>query len=205
MNFVEFRAKMYPLICFNINQLFVVFPSFSRNNLVRWTKKGYLVKLRQAYYTFAEYNAKPGYLLYFAGRIYKPSYISLHTALAFYGIIPEAVGCITSVSSLKTTSFINRFGTYVYKSLSNDLMFGYVLKEAAEGKTFSIALPEKALADLLYLYPFYKSPEDMQNLRLDEDFLNNDFKKDLFNEYILKFNNKALVQRASTLLNTYNL
>ena len=60
-------------------------------------KKGLLVRLRQGYYTFSEYLASSDHVYFFANRIYKPSYISLHTALSFYGIIPEAVGSITSV------------------------------------------------------------------------------------------------------------
>ncbi|MCD7850081.1 MAG: hypothetical protein LUH63_10310, partial [Parabacteroides sp.] len=58
---------------------------FDRNSLTRWVKKGYLIRLRQGYFAFSEYKSKPDYFLYFANRIYRPSYISLHTALSFYG------------------------------------------------------------------------------------------------------------------------
>jgi hypothetical protein len=53
----------------------------------------------------------------------------LHTALAFYGIIPEAVVQVTSVTSLKTASFRNEFGEYSYKNVKENLMFGYELKQ----------------------------------------------------------------------------
>ena len=36
---------------------------------------------------------------YIASKIYTPSYISLHSALSIYGIIPEAVTDVTSVTS----------------------------------------------------------------------------------------------------------
>jgi hypothetical protein len=38
--------------------------------------------------------------------------VSLHSALAFHGIIPEAVTQITAVSTLKTADFQNVFGEF---------------------------------------------------------------------------------------------
>lgn len=86
--------------------------------------------------------------------------------LAFYGMIPEAVTQITAVSSLKTAVFQNAFGVYSYKTVREDLFFGYELK-SYENKSILFAFPEKALLDLLYLYPFYNSSQDMEELRLD--------------------------------------
>jgi predicted transcriptional regulator of viral defense system len=180
-------------------------PTFDRNNFVRWTRKGYIIRLRQGYYTFPEYKGKPDFAMYFANRIYRPSYISLHSALSFYGIIPEAVVQITSVTTLKTAGFTNEFGEYSYKSISENLMFGYNLKPLADGRTLQIAKPEKALLDLLYLYPFYTSEKDFEELRLDEDFLQNELDHNLLNEYALKFENKTFENRVKLLINTYSL
>ncbi len=196
---------MFDLGCFNIHQVYAWMPGFDRNNFVRWTRKGYIIRLRQGYYTFPEYKGKPDFAMYFANRIYRPSYISLHSALSFYGIIPEAVVQITSVTTLKTASFTNEFGEYSYKSISADLMFGYNLKPLADGRTLQIAKPEKALLDLLYIYPFYASEKDFEELRLDEDFLLDELDRNLLNEYLLKYENKALENRVKLLLNTYSL
>ena len=155
---------MFSLGCFNIHQVYAWQPGFDRNNFVRWSKNGLLIRLRQGYYTFPEYKGKSDFTLYFANRIYRPSYVSLHTALSFYGMIPEAVVQITSVTSLKTASFTNNFGEYDYKSIKQDLMFGYNLKPIADGKTLQLARPEKALLDLLYLYPFYNTRKELEDL-----------------------------------------
>ncbi|HRO86218.1 MAG TPA: type IV toxin-antitoxin system AbiEi family antitoxin domain-containing protein, partial [Niabella sp.] len=80
MNFLEFKEKMFPLACFTTHQVYAWKPGFSRNNLTRWLKRGYLVRLRQGYFAFPEYRGKYDYTLCFANRIYRPSYISLHTA-----------------------------------------------------------------------------------------------------------------------------
>ena len=205
MNYLDFRQQMFDLACFNINQVYMWQPNFDRNNLTRWIKKGLLVRLKQEYFAFPEYKSKADYALYFANRIYRPSYISLHTALSFYGIIPEAVVQITSVTSLKTASFANDFGEYSYKSIKENLMFGYELKPMADGRTLQLASPEKALLDLLYLYPFYDNEQELEELRLDEDFLHDDLNKELFNTYCAQFNSKALEQRVKLLFNVYAL
>ena len=196
---------MFDLGCFNIHQVYAWKPGFDRNNFVRWAKKGLLIRLRQGYYTFPEYKGKPDFALYFANRIYRPSYVSLHTALAFYGMIPEAVLQITSVTTLKAINFNNDFGEYSYKSVKENLMFGYDLKPIADGRTFQLAKPEKALLDLLYLYPFYNTGQELEDLRLDEDFLQDDLDRKLLGEYTLKFENKALENRVQLLINTYGL
>ena len=205
MQYLEFKKRMFALGCFNIHQVYAWKPGFDRNNFVRWTKKGLLIRLRQGYYTFPEYNAKPDFILYFANRIYRPSYVSLHSALAFYGMIPESVVQITSVTSLKTANFKNDFGEYNYKTLQKELMFGYDLKPMADGQTLQLAKPEKALLDLLYLYPFYDTSKELTDLRLDEDFLLDNLDRKLLEEYTLKFKNKALEKRVKLMLNTYGL
>ncbi|HRP34163.1 MAG TPA: hypothetical protein PKV73_19835 [Agriterribacter sp.] len=205
MIFLEFKNKMFDLACFSIHQVYAWKPNFDRNNLTRWVKKGYLIRLRQGYFAFSEYKGKNDYALYFANRIYRPSYISLHTALAFYGMIPEAVVQITSVTTLKTASFTNDFGQYSYRNLKENLLFGYELKPMADKRTIQFARPEKALLDLLYLYPFYNNTQEIEALRLDEDYLHNNLKKDLLQEYSALFQSNALDRRVKLLFKVYEL
>ena len=205
MTFLEFKNQLFDLAYFNIYQVYAWQPDFDRNNFTRWVKKGYLVRLRQGYFAFSEYKGKPDYSLYFANRIYRPSYISLHTALSFYGMIPEAVVQITSVTSLKTASFANDFGEYSYKNVKENLLFGYDLKPMANNRIIQFATPEKALLDLLYLYPFYDSGQELEELRLDENYLEDDLNKDLLMDYCAKFQSKALDYRVKLLFKTYDL
>jgi len=205
MNFLEFKDQMFGLGCFNIHQVYAWKPDFDRNNLTRWTKKGYLIRLRQGYFAFSEYRGKSDYAFYFANRIYRPSYISLHTALAFYGMIPEAVTQITSITSLKTISFINDFGEYTYRNVKESLMFGYELKPMGDKRTMQFATPEKAMLDLLYLYPAYNNRQEMEALRLDEDYLHNDLNKERLTEYLSGFQSKALDHRVNILFKTYGI
>jgi len=205
MGFIEFKSKMQELVCFNLNQIYLFQPNFDRNNLVRWKKKGYLIALRNGYYTFPDFLGKPDYAYFFANKMYAPSYVSLQSALAFYGIIPEAIVQITSVSSLKTAFFSNPFGEFSYKNLKNELMFGYDLKPMDKRRSFLFATPEKAILDLLYLYPFYNNEQEIRELRFDEAFMQEDLNVERLNDFTEKFKSKALRKRVDLFLKVHGL
>ena len=84
-------------------------------------------------------------------------------------------------------------------------MFGYRSKAIGTGQSIQLAQPEKALLDMLYLYPFYHTGQDMEELRVDEDFLQDDFDPGLLDEYLHRFKSKALEKRIKLFLNTYGL
>jgi predicted transcriptional regulator of viral defense system len=205
MNWMTFRAKLFDLACFNIHQVYAWQPGFDRNNIVRWTRKGYIIRLRQGVYAFPEYKGVPDAAAYCAGRMYSPSYISLHTALSFYGLIPEAVVQVTSVTSLKTAAFTNAFGDFSYRSVKPELMFGHEPRKVMDGRALAFATREKAILDLLYLYPFYDTVEELEQLRLDPEALKEDIRLDRLEEFLEKFRSRALAQRVGLLRKVYRL
>lgn len=204
MNFIEFRNSFIEVGCVATHQIMAQYSDFNSNNLTRWIKQGLLVKLRQGFYSFPELKGQSDFALYISNRIYKPSYISLHTVLAFYGIIPESITQITGVSSLKTAEFQNNFGIYSYKTIKEELMFGYELKPFGN-RTIHFAHSEKALLDLLYLYPFYNTEEELEDLRLDEDYMENDINIERLDEYAKRFDNKALTKRVELMKKIYGI
>lgn len=205
MDFLTFRERMYPMGCFNINQVLLWEKDFDRNNLTRWCQKGLLVKLRNQHYAFPEYRQVPDFSRYVANRMYAPSYISLHSALSFYGMIPEEVVQLTSVTTLKTAKFENSFGTFHYQNVKTPLFFGYEIKMMQNGRGLMFATPEKALLDLLYLNPFYKTEQDMEELRLDEDFMQSEFNTERLGVFLSRVGNKALEKRIKCLIKVYEL
>lgn len=205
MDYIGFKNAFFDKVCFSSHQIYSRYPEFNNNNLTRWVKKDLIVKLRNGHYAFPEYLEVPDSPLYIANRIYRPSYISLHSALAFYGIIPEAVVQVTSVTSLKTVEFKNRFGTFSYKSMQPALMFGYDQKPFIKTITMLVAKPEKALLDLLYLYPFYNSQNEMKALRFDEDIMHELINLKTLNDYTERIKSKALAKRVKIMVETYFL
>lgn len=116
----------------------------------------YLDKVKEAKQTEA-------YLEYLASIIYSPSYISLEYALAKYGIIPEAVYSITSISQKSTRDFKSPVTTFIYKSVKKSLYTGYV-DTTYINSTYKIATPAKALFDFIYLKHFIDTIEIEQFL-----------------------------------------
>ncbi len=203
MDYLAFRERMYPYGCFNINQVLLWEKDFDRNNLTRWCKKGLLIKLRNEHYAFPEYMQVADFQYYVANRIYRPSYISLHSALSFYGMIPEEVVQLTSATTCKPNRFENHFGSFSYHHIKIKMFFGYELKQMQNGRTLLFATPEKALIDLLYLYPFYKSEADMLDLRLDEYFIQEELNRERLNDYLTTIDNHSLTSRIHILLKVY--
>jgi len=192
VNFLYFERVFKQFGIVSVSQVRATKLVFDKNNFGRWEKQSLLIKLRNGYYAFADIAAAKGFAHYAAGKIYKPSYISLRTALAFHGIIPEAANEITSVSSLKTSTFENSLGTFSYKKIKPSLMFGYDAVEK-NGFTFFMASPEKAILDLLYLEPSYNLKKEIQNLRLD-------WKK--LNSFAKKFEKKVIFRRIYDIFGT---
>ncbi|MBQ0080547.1 MAG: hypothetical protein KBS95_03235 [Alistipes sp.] len=204
-SYIALRNKFIGYGCFNIYQVLMWDPGFDSNNYTRWCRQGLLVRLRRGWFAFPELLKAPDFARYIAGRIYKPSYISLQTALSFYGMIPEAVTDITCVSTLKTAGFENLFGNYTYKSIKPELFFGFELRKIQDGRTIPFATLEKALLDLLYLYPEYNTEYTLLELRLDEDCLENVLDRDRLRKYTELFKSKALSSRMNTLIKAYGL
>ena len=205
MDFLTFKERMYQMGCFNINQVLLWEKDFDRNNLTRWCRRGLLVKLRNQYYAFPEYRQVPDFSRYVANRIYTPSYIILHSALSFYGMIPEEVVQLTSVTTLKTARFENDFGTFHYQNVKTPFYFGFEIKTMQSGRGLLFATPEKALLDLLYLNPYYKTEQDMEELRLDEDYMQNELNIERLNGYLSKIESKTLEQKVRRLMKVYEL
>ena len=203
MRYIDFQQHFSALGCFDINQVKLVQPDFDRTALNRWVAKGYLIPLKNGIYAFRHWSAQPNVDLVAANIIYRPSYISTYTALAHYGMIPEFVAQTTSVTTLKTAAFSNELGKFEYRHIKPDLFFGYHIIASTTLRDILIATPEKALIDLLYLSPILRTEQDMLDLRLDEDFMGEEFDYNEAHVMLQRIGNKALTHRFTLLENAY--
>ena len=112
---------------------------------------------------------------------------------------------ITSVTSLKTASFANDFGEYSFKSVKSDLMFGYFRRPIAGDRAVPYATGEKALLDLLYLYPFYNTASELLELRLDPDILRENLDRRTWRSMGKRFLCARLEKRMQLLEKVYDL
>lgn len=132
------------------------------------------IKLRNGFYMLKDTSPS---LYVVANRLYRPSYISLESALSFYGIIPETVYGITSVSTKATREFLSEIGAFSYQKIKKEVFTGYELKDIKGEKVF-IAEAEKALADYLYFV-------DLKLISLNDRL------------YLKKINKKKLIEYTS--------
>ena len=198
LKYIEFRQKMKSFPVFSVREIEKQFPGFDSRRLVEWQKKGYIQKLRNRYYYFTDREIDEQFLYYSANRVYRPSYISLESALSYYDFIPEGVFRVLSCSTLKNRKFETTCGTFIYFHLKSALFFGYRLVSWKQ-YYIAIATPEKALVDYLYLHPDVKNIEDLEALRWNVLAISEKIDRGKLNEYEKYINSPALSKRLSLL------
>jgi len=138
-----------------------------RRQLSRWTQAGRVIQLRRGLYTLAApYQQTPPHPFLIANSLLSGSYVSLQSALAYYGLIPEYVAQTLSVSTQRPSRWRNPLGDFRFQHLAPHLFFGYQQVTLTLGQEAFIAIPEKALLDLVHLTPDGDNPLYLAGLRL---------------------------------------
>ena len=205
ITFLDFKNALNTFSIFSTVDIYKAFPNLHRRRLHEWVARGLLKPVVKRYYVFSDVFIDESFLYFVANRIYDPSYISLQSALSRYGLIPEFVPQVTSVSTKKTTSLSTEFGSFSYFSLKESLMFGYDLVFSKDQKyKIKIAFPEKAILDLLYLNPNIDSMEEFSELRLNTEVYREKVKPDVITHYLELFSSKILTKRVNSLMEYMN-
>jgi hypothetical protein len=85
-----------------------------------------------------------------ANHLYGPSYISLETALSYYGLIPERVYSVRSVCTKLYKKYETPFGHFEYIKMPEKYFPIGIHQEIINNSySFLIATPEKALCDTI--------------------------------------------------------
>jgi len=196
MKYSEFRARVqdYPVFRSNIFPHLTDNVGLLRRQVSAWKKKGYVEQLKRGVYTLRQEDRNVGLSGYFlANYLYTPSYISLESALSFYGLIPEAVYGITSVTSRKTQRFNNTLGDFTYHHIKSSVYGGYHTELDEFSNHFYMASREKAVIDFLYFRLSTFSITDYDVFALSFRFQNLDtLNKARLRDITIEFNNKKL-------------
>jgi predicted transcriptional regulator of viral defense system len=140
-----------------------------RRQLSRWTRAGKIVQLRRGLYVLAPpHRRQQPHPFLVANRLVSGSYVSGHSALAHHGLIPEGVPLTTSVCSSRPVTLDTSLGRYQFRRIKPALMYGYREEKLGGGQLAFVALPEKALLDLVYLVPGADQETYLEELRLDD-------------------------------------
>lgn len=135
--------------------------------LSRWTKTRKIIKLRRGLYILGNpYRKVNPHPFLISNRMKSASYISLQSALSFYGMIPEYVPTITAVTTQRPEIIQTEDGIYIYKHVQKNFFKDFVYQVVSGDQSVFIATPEKSLLDLLYLTPGSDEMHYLQELRL---------------------------------------
>lgn len=135
--------------------------------LDRWCKSGRVLQLRRGVYAVEAIYAKHLPHPFLVANILKrASYVSLQSALSYYGMIPEYVPTTTSVTTERPERFDTPLGRFEFRHTAKHLFTGFHEIEIAPELAARIASPEKALVDLLYLTPHSDDDALLRELRV---------------------------------------
>ncbi len=146
-------------------------------------RSGQIMRVKKGLYVISpEVTGVPLSPELIANHVYAPSYVSMHTALRYYGLIPEAVYCVQSMTIKHTRHFDTPLGRFGYTCMSREAFPVGVTSIREKTYTFLMATPEKALCDLIANSPkanlrYQKDVERFlaEDLRMDmDDFRNMD-------------------------------
>lgn len=175
-------AKLYasPKTILTIKDIALIWEETNTTNLLSkikyYAKQGSLIRLtRGVFAKNKEYDVKE-----LAASIYTPSYISFETVLREAGIIFQYQEAVFAASPYPITKKIDDH-LIIFRKLKDGILYnGLGIKQE---KNYSIATPERAFLDMIYLSPkFY-----FDNLR------SIDWEK--CNEIVKIYNNKQLIKR----------
>lgn len=157
-------------------------------------KQGELIRIKQSLYVLGDlFRNKSISRELLANLIYGPSYVSMDYALSLYGLIPERVYEVTSVTTKMAKEYTTPFGRFSYvKSPIAIYPIGITLKENRDGTTYMVASPEKALCDKV----LFTKKLDITSVKMMKEYLMDDLRIDM-NE-LQKFDTGIIKQCANS-------
>ncbi|MCL4377062.1 MAG: hypothetical protein M1409_01575 [Actinobacteria bacterium] len=133
---------------------------------VRYVKSGILLRLKRNLYMKKEkwkYVSVPE-IYEISNLIQTPSYISLTTAIYYYGMTTQVQqDYFESIALKRSVSFEIQERTFNYSKIKKELYSGFTKNE-----DFFIALPEKAILDALYLQFLGRYKLDLSAIDFDK-------------------------------------
>jgi predicted transcriptional regulator of viral defense system len=123
-----------------------------RDKITALLRQGVIIRVKKGIYVFGEkYSRGPFSREVLANMIYGPSYVSLDYALHYYGLIPERVEAVTSVTCGRGRRFSTPLGLFIYRMIPlRAYHIGIDQVQMEGGRPFLIATPEKTLADKIH-------------------------------------------------------
>ncbi|MFV0345293.1 MAG: hypothetical protein ACK5IQ_03465 [Bacteroidales bacterium] len=150
--------------------------SFPQNKIANLEQEGKVIRLKKGLYVVSpNINNQLLSAELIANHLYGPSYVSMESALRYYGLIPERVYTIRSMTTKRSKKFENSIGNFEYIGIKENY-YPIGIKRQMEGSeyAFIIATPEKALCDIISETRGVK----IQSAKVLEEYLEDDLRLD---------------------------
>ncbi len=173
-----------------------------REAILRMVKNEKLIRLKNGFYLISDKITQGSSRIIpfeqVANLLYGPSYVSMEWALSFYGMIPERVHTVTSMTLGKSKEYSTSVGDFSYFTLSpRCYSIGIAQKKSPDFTGgFLIASPEKALADMVFktcknLDKDQLKDELLESKRIDRECFH-ELNKDLLNAIASAYRSKPV-------------
>ncbi|GHT12780.1 hypothetical protein FACS189415_2920 [Bacteroidia bacterium] len=172
------KLKNIGLIPINKDILFSLYGELKRpdEKVSELERKGLVIRVKRNLYVVAPkvHNQEISTELV-ANHLYGPSYISLESALAYYGLIPERVFTMRSVTTKLHKQYDTPLGHFEYVKVPAPYYPIGVRQEIIDNSyAFLIASPEKALCDKIVTTPNLR----LQSVKAMREYLEDDLRID---------------------------
>jgi predicted transcriptional regulator of viral defense system len=143
------QLGIIPIDYASLESLFRDYKS-SRNKIANLEIEGKLIRLKRGLYVVSpDVSGKLLSTELIANHIYGPSYISMESALRYYGLIPESVHIVRSMTTKRSRVFDNSISKFDYIACGEEYYPIGINQKISDDYSFLIASPEKALCDLI--------------------------------------------------------
>jgi predicted transcriptional regulator of viral defense system len=139
-------------------------------------RKGFIIRVKRNLYVVSPtvHNQEISRELV-ANHLYRPSYVSLESALAYHGLIPERVFTMRSVCMKLHKQYDTPLGHFEYIKVPIDYFSIGIHQQIVDNKyAYLIATPEKALCDLILATPNLR----LQSVKAMQAYLEDDLRID---------------------------
>ncbi len=188
------KTELYPfgIVPVTTQQIASAYPKIASitEKVRRLEHDGRIIRLKKGLYVVSQVeNEIPLSMELIANHVYAPSYVSMQSALRYYGLIPETVYVTQSMTVKPSRDFNTPLGRLEYTHIAREAFGVGVRMEQTDYATFTIATPEKALCDLIantfgltlrYIRDVERYLEE--DIRFDIDAIR-DFDLQILNEY----------------------
>lgn len=150
-----------------------------KDKITALVKSGALIRLKKGLFVVApKIHKQPLSKELIANHLYGLSYLSLESALSYYGLIPERVYSTRSVTLKRARQFSTAIGIFDYVSVPNEYFSIGIRQELINNQyAFLIASPEKAICDMIITTPGLR----LQSVKAMKVYLEEDLRIDFSN------------------------